>query len=114
MGWSAIVCRRAGVGAGGQWIKIARRPVSYVMDQQPASDHPCAKNHQGGQNDFPRIHCAWSLWSTDASNVLSKFWERSSALFGAAGLKSTHAPSSKAIAAHDTAARQSPRIHNPR
>jgi hypothetical protein len=32
--------------------------LHHVIDQQPAGDNPCAKNHQGGQNDFPRIHCA--------------------------------------------------------
>jgi hypothetical protein len=28
-----------------------------VIHQQTAGDHARAKNDDGGQNDFPRIHC---------------------------------------------------------
>ena len=83
-----------------------------VIDEQTARHHATAKNHHGGQNDFPGIHCAWSLWSTEASSVFSKFCERSVESDEAAGLKKTHAPSNNAIATQEAAACQSLRAHN--
>ena len=56
-----------------------------IIDQQAAGQRARAKNNHYRQNDFPGIHCARSLWSTDASSVFSKFWERSSARVEATG-----------------------------
>src|SRR5690349_10309982 len=100
-----------GIGFGGGRFNMTRGWLMHMIDQQTTSDHPGAKNHHGGQNDFPGIHWGWSLWSTDASRVLSKFWERSSVLVEAVELKNAHAPSNKAMATLDTAACQNPRTH---
>ena len=88
--------------------------VLDIVDQQPAGENTRAKNHDGRQDDFPGIHCAWSPWSTDAKSVFSKFCERSSELAEVAGVKSVHAPHSTATATHEIAARQSPCTHKSR
>ena len=82
-----------------------------MLHEQSAGDNTRAKDHDGRENDFPGIHWAWSLWSTEAKSVLSKFWERSSLVF-VAGLKNDHAPHNSAMAAQETAACHNPRTHN--
>jgi hypothetical protein len=88
-----------------------RNRVINIIYQQSAGDNPRSKNHDGRENDAPGFHWAWSLWSTDAKSVFSKFCVRSSLLL-AAGLKNAHAPHSNAMTAQEAAARHNPRTHN--
>src|ERR1700733_840803 len=80
-----------------------------VIHQQAAGKNARAKNHNRRQNDFPEIHGDWSLWSTEARSVVSKFWERWAFVVVAAGEKKDHTLNSKEMATQETAARQSPR-----
>jgi len=93
-------------------MKNRKMGMVDVIDQQAAGHDAGAKNHHGRQNDFPGIHCAESVWSIEARSVRSKFCERSVLLVAVIELKNTHAPRSRETAAHETAARQSPRTHS--
>ena len=50
-----------------------RRLMLDMIDEESAGDNTGAEDYNGRQNDVPGVHWAWSLWSTDAKSVVSKF-----------------------------------------